>query len=61
MQALQKLKSPLWAIVVWFWTQDKEFLMILHVKEDLASRFSQHPSLPTWHIILPPILNFSAQ
>ena len=32
----------------------------LHIKADLASRFSQHPSVPIWHN-LPPILNFPAQ
>lgn len=34
-------------------------VLILHIKADLASRFSQHPSVPTW-LILPPTLNFPA-
>ena len=32
---------------------------ILHTKADLTSRFSQHPSVPTWHT-LPLTLNFPA-
>jgi hypothetical protein len=33
---------------------------ILQTKADLASRFSQHSSVPTWHT-LPPTLNFPAK
>lgn len=32
---------------------------ILHIKADLASRFSQHPSVPTWYTLLP-ILELSS-
>jgi hypothetical protein len=33
---------------------------ILHLKKDLASWISQHPSVPIWHT-LPPTQNFLAQ
>jgi hypothetical protein len=44
-----------------FWTlgQGAE-VCILHIKADLPSRFSQHPSVPTRHT-LSPTLNFPAQ
>ena len=35
-------------------------MLILHTKADLASRFSQHPSVPTWHT-LPPNPELSSQ
>jgi hypothetical protein len=42
------------------WAQGTE-VHILHIKADLASRFSQHPSVvPTW-LTLPLTLNFPAQ
>jgi hypothetical protein len=39
---------------VWFWNpgQGTE-VHILHIKADLASRFFQHPSVPTWHTLPP--------
>ena len=47
--------------IIWFQTQGQGTeVHILHTKADLASRFSQHPSVPTWHT-LPPTLNFPAQ
>lgn len=37
-------------VIVWFqtWRQKTE-VHILHTKADLASMFSRHPSVPTWH------------
>ena len=50
-----------WAISVapvWFQTPGVGTeVLILHIKADLDSRLSQHPSLPPWHT-LPPTLNF---
>jgi hypothetical protein len=37
-----------------------KYFYILHTKADLASRFSQHPSVPNGHT-LPPTLNFPVQ
>lgn len=45
---------------VWFQTQGQGTeVHMLHTKAELVSKFSQHPSSPTWHI-LPPTLNFPA-
>lgn len=48
-------------LFVWFQIQGLGTQVhILHIKESLASRFSQHSSVPIWHT-LPPNLNFAAQ
>jgi hypothetical protein len=47
--------------LVLFQTQDKGLsCKTLHTKADLAFRFSQHPSVPTWHTP-PSTQNFPAQ
>ena len=46
---------------LWFWTRGWGIaVFILHIKPDLASRFSHHPSGLSWHTV-PPTLNFPVQ
>jgi hypothetical protein len=48
-------------IGVWFWSPEQGTEEhILYIKTDMATRFSQHPLVSTWHA-LPITLNFPAQ
>jgi hypothetical protein len=42
------------------WNKGQRFIFYIPKQRDLASRFSQHPSVCTWHI-LPTTLNYLAQ
>lgn len=42
------------------WDSDPDEMHVLHTKVDLASRFSQSPSVPTWHTS-PSTMNCAAQ